>query len=183
VKSNSDKSLDALWRRIEAKEANEQERIDAAMESGRSRDSKRVPLLLGLLHDDEGQVRYYALQALVLDLQEVGEAMAEKCWQLLTADEDDDVRSMAATCLGKIHFATDRLEVARRLQIELKSPDQSDYVKGAIYATLFQVAGRPPSEWSGLVGPPRAFEEHDIDWSKVAQLEDDVRRRERGSLL
>ena len=164
-----------LWRRVTLGLADAQEKIEASWLAGESRETKYIEPLVKLLNDDEEQVRYFALQALVLDLQQIDKRAADLCWRLLNEDPDIDVRSMAATCLGKILFNSWSLENFHKLVDQLKGPGQTPHVKGAIYDALFKVAGRPPSEWPrGQLGR-REFEESDIDWAKVIWLEDLIR--------
>lgn len=167
-------ALSELWRRIGLGIAEEQEKIEVASLSGKSKDSRYIPRLLQLLTDKDEQVRYYALQSLVFDLQQTDKVMEDHCWRLLREDPDEDVRAMAAAGLGKIYFASLLPEAFRQLLAELKNPYQSVSVKGSIYGTLFKVAARPPSEWPGLHGPRKVFEESDIDWEKLAWLEDQM---------
>ncbi|MDP9121309.1 MAG: hypothetical protein M3O15_08065 [Acidobacteriota bacterium] len=87
---NSGQPLDDLWRRIDMGLAGEQERIDAAFSSGTSDDTAYVPKLLGLLEDESGLVRHYALQSLVLDLQQKDDAMRARCWRILREDPSEE---------------------------------------------------------------------------------------------
>lgn len=167
-------SLDDLWQQIDKGLAGEQEKVDAAVLSGKSKDHRYVSHLQSLLNDEDGQVRYYALQGLVLGLQQKGDAMGERCWELLRQDPDEDVRGMAAACLGSIYFGTRSYRVFQNLLKELGHPEQSLRAKGTIYDVLFKIAGRPPAEWPSLQIPWKSFEEADIDWGAVARLEDQM---------
>lgn len=160
-----------LWRRTKEGIATERERTEAAFLAGELRDVAATPQLVALLDDDAAQVRYYALQALVLDLHVRDTTMAESCWRLLTNDPDDDVRSMATTCIGNIYFGSRRKVVFQRVVELLKSDTLSDFVKGGLYSALFKLAGLPPREWPGLWSPRKVFEESDVDWTKIAELE------------
>ena len=81
---------------------------------------------------------------------------------------------MAATCLGSIYLGTRSASAFRQFLRELKDPHQPSSVKDSLYTALFKVAGRPPLEWPGLQSPWKAFKESDIDWDKVAWLEDQL---------
>lgn len=172
--NDSENDLDLLWRKVHQGIATKQDCVDAAALAGRSGDPAFVPYLQKLIKDADAQVRYYALQSLVIDLQQRDPQMQEHCMYLLRKDPDEQVRSMAATCLGKIFFGTLHSRIFRQLLAELKSPDQPQLAKHSLYVALFQVAGRPPLEWPGLLGAPRVFGEKDIDWEKVAWLQDQM---------
>jgi hypothetical protein len=174
VQELDQETLEEQWRKIALGLASDQEKIDAAVLTGQRGDRKYVPRLLLLLGDPDGEVRYYALQTLVIDLKQFDKAVEERSWKALCEDQDEDVRSMAATCLGKIYFNSRSRSVFIRLLDQLKAPGQPDSAKGLIYSALFKVAGRPPSEWPGLLSPRKVFERSDIDWNKVAWLEDQM---------
>src|SRR5687768_11215044 len=116
--------LDGLWARIDQGVAAEQEKIDAATLSGKSNNKAYVPRLLKLLDEPEGQVRYYALQSLVLGLKKKDEEMRRICMKLLRQDPDEDVRGIAAACAGNISFGSRSPQIFSQLLAELKSPDQ-----------------------------------------------------------
>jgi HEAT repeat protein len=99
-------ALDSLWRRVDQGTATPQDRVDAAALAGRSKDQRYVPRLLKLLQEDDAQTRHYALQSLVLDLQQTDQGMQDQRMNLLRRDPDEQVRSMAATCLGNIFVGT-----------------------------------------------------------------------------
>ncbi len=86
---------------------------------------------------------------------------------------------MAATCLGSMYFGTSSHAAFSQLLYELKSPEQPTGAKSMLYSALFNVAGRPPREWPGLHPPWKAFKESDIDWEKVAWLEDQMEHSSR----
>jgi HEAT repeat protein len=163
-----------LWQKVERGTADAHEKAEAAWIAGEEKDRGRIPQLFKLIGDEDSEVRYYALQSLVLDLQQTDSELENVCWKLLSEDPDDSVRSMAATCLGKVHFASLHREAFRRMLSELKDPKQPGRAKAAMYSALFKIAARQPHEWPGLSGPRKAFKDSDIDWEKVAQLEDEV---------
>lgn len=167
-------ALNELWKKVTLGVAREQERIDAAFLSGENKDNGSIPRLLRLLGDDAALVRYYALQSLILDLEQKDDVMRERCWKILREDPDEFVRMMAGTCLGNIYFAVKSRRVFAMFVRELKNPKQPWGAKDLIYSALFKLAGRPPLEWPGDSGPRKAFEESDIDWEKVAWLEDQM---------
>lgn len=171
--------LEELWKLLDAGRSTPQDRIDAVCLAGTLRDSSAIPRVWRLTRDEDEEVRYYALQTLVLDLKVKTSEAADLCWRLLEKDPDEDVQSMAAACLGSIFFGTDRVDVFQRLRRHLAGEAMPLLVKGTIYSALFKLAGRPPSEWPSLTGPRKVFEEADIDWQKVAELEDEVRKAAR----
>jgi HEAT repeats len=167
--------LAALWRKIQLAQASEQERIDAAFLTGDQHAHAFLPQVKNLLHDDAEMVRYFALQALVLDLKEKTPQAADVAWRLLETDPSEDVRSMAATCLSSIYFGQKRRDIFDRFAKILRNDREGGHVKGSVYSALHQLAGLPPREWPGLWGPRKVFEESDIDWGTVAALEDTMR--------
>ena len=174
--SGEREKLDELWKLVDSGRSSPQDRIDAATLAGKLGDRSAIPRVWRLMADEDEEVRYYGLQTLVLDLKAKTGETADLCWRLLERDRDEDVQSMAAACLGSIFLGTNRVDVFQRLAEKLRSSSISGFVKGSIYGALFSLAGRPPAEWPNLTGPRRVFQETDIDWQKVAELEDEVRR-------
>ncbi|HEX4955563.1 MAG TPA: HEAT repeat domain-containing protein [Thermoanaerobaculia bacterium] len=166
-------ALEQLWKRIEAARATDQERVEAAVLAGKLGDQLSIPRLKRLLDDPYEEVRYFALQSLVFDLKQKDTEVAERCWEMLIADPDIDqlVPHMAASCLGSIYFGQRRKDVFKRMLGLLHDSELSAFVKGGVYTSVHQLAGLPPREWPGLMGPRKVFEESDIDWKKMAELE------------
>lgn len=173
--SASGQSLAQRWRSVALGKAGSQEKIDLAWESGESKASEFAPQLRHLLRDHNEEVRYYALQALVLELREHDPEIQEVCWRLLEEDGDDDVRSMAARCLGRILSGSGDRETFSRLVQILKDQSQPSRVQRSAYEALFDLAGRPPREWPSLQVSWRRLHEMEIDWAKVAELEDSIK--------
>lgn len=167
----SPERLALLWNRIAQGSASPQERLDAACMAGKLGERSLLPGVKSLLEDEDGQVRYYALQAVVIDLGEKTPEMAETSWRMLETDPDEDVQRMAVSCLSTIFFGRRKKEVFQRAVDYLRGKGLSGYVKGGLYGLLHKLAGLPPREWPGLWGPRRVFEDSDIDWKKVAELE------------
>lgn len=164
------KQLESLWDGLTNVSASTQAKIDLAVRTGESRISTFRPQLRGLLTDRDPQVRYYALQALVIDLHDHDPEVIQACWSFLACDPDEDVRSMAATCLGSIHFASGDRQTFDRLVEVLEQTRQSPNVRLSTYVALFQVAGRKPEEWPGFRVPWRQLKDIQVDWQKVAEL-------------
>lgn len=168
------KDLERLWEQIALGTASEQQKIDAAWETGRAHANHYRRAVEKLLDDPEGQVRYYALQCLVLDLGQADDEIHTRCWRFLRMDPDEDVRAMASTCLGSLFQGSRSAEAFNSLEAELHSPAQSTYVKGAIFRTLFGIVGRPATEWPGVLDQARTFSGSEVEWSKVAALRADL---------
>jgi hypothetical protein len=167
-------ALGELCRRIDLGVAEEQEKIEAARLFAKSKDPRNVHYLLDLLDDEAGQVRYYALQSLILDLQQTDDDMRERCWRFLRDDDDEDVRAMAATCLGHIFRGSRSVEAFSLLEAELCCSEESSYVKAAIFRALYDIVGRPAAEWPGLLDSVRTFSGSEAEWASVASLRDDL---------
>lgn len=171
---STESDLATAWRAVSLGQASEQQRIELAIRTGRSKASAFVPQLRKLLRDEDPEVRFYALQALVLNLKQKDSQMAEVCWRFLEEDPDEDVRSMAIDCLGSIHFGSGDRRAFERLVRVMKDPTQSEYVQQSAYSALFKLAGRPPTEWPGFGVSWRELDKLQIDWAKVAELEDSL---------
>jgi hypothetical protein len=167
-----------IWERIRRGVATEEERFDAAIRAGQLANPRDRPRVSALLGDPSDQVRAEALSTLVLHLDALDAQMEAECWRLLTQDPSETVRSRAAMSLGKILWARPSHEGFRRLVGRLKAED-SQFVKGGLYLALFNAARQPAKTWPGLFGPSRAFRTDDIDWGRVAELEEQVRKIEK----
>lgn len=172
-KKLSGDELAPRWRDVGLGRASDQEKIDLACETAEAAATAFIPQLRELLRDADSEVRYYALQALVLDLKQKGSDMAGICWGFLEEDPDEDVRSMATACLGSIYFGSGDRRAFERLVSVMKDPRQSEYVQRRAYSALFSVAGRHPNEWPGL-GVSWREPDVPIEWAKVAELEDSL---------
>ena len=168
-----EEALAARWREVALGRASEQQKIETASRTGKSKATAFIPQLRELLRDEDPEVRYYALQALVLDLKQKDSEMAGVCWRFLEEDPEKDVRSMAAACLGSIYFGSGDRRVFERLVRVMKDPRQPDYAQRGAYSALFSVAGRHPNEWPGH-GVSWREPDVPIDWAKVAELEDSL---------
>lgn len=174
VKKMSSRELAHTWREVELGRASAQEKIDLACQTAEAGATRFISQLRELLRDEDSEVRYYALQSLVLDLKQKGSDMASICWELLEEDPDEDVRSMATACLGSIYFGSRDRRVFRKLTTIAKDSKQPEYVRWRAYGALFKIAGRPPSEWPGFRVSWRELDQVQIDWAKVAELEDSL---------
>jgi HEAT repeat protein len=165
--------LEGMWEQVALGGASDQQKIHAAWETGLARANRYRRAVENLLDDPEDQVRYYALQCLALDLGQAADMQA-RCWQFLRLDPDEDVRAMAATCLGSIFQGSRSAEAFSSLEAELRNPAQSSYVKAAIFRTLFGIVGRPPAEWPGVLDKVRTFSGLEVEWARVASLKADL---------
>jgi HEAT repeat protein len=166
--------LKSLWQNVALGRASADQKIDAACLGAELGDSESVPNIVELLSDGDGDVRYFALQSLVLDLKQKTEEMARRCFLILQEDSEEEVRGMAAACIGSIYFSSKNGEVFKRLKGIVRDLSEPGFVREAAYQAMFSVVGKPPSEWPWLDGPRKVFEESDIDWSLVAQMEDEI---------
>ncbi|HEV7669328.1 MAG TPA: HEAT repeat domain-containing protein [Thermoanaerobaculia bacterium] len=142
------KAFEEFERRVAAGKASEQEKIDFLFDWGReSRKGPRV-LLEELTGDECWEVRYYALQTMVLDLKIKDPSSADLCWAALEQDPDESVKGMAAGCLGSIYFNSYRKDVARRLKRAFDEPSLDAGIKWGLYDSLRALVGRPPVGWN-----------------------------------
>lgn len=108
--------LDALWARTGAGTATLDEKVRAIVTAGKLGLREYVPRVLDLLADPDGEVRSYALQTLVLDLNQRSEAMSRLCWKLASSDESWEARQMAISCLGSMLFNSRSRSAFNRLK-------------------------------------------------------------------
>jgi hypothetical protein len=154
-------------------QATDQEKVEFAALAGRQESAAHAPLLWKLLQDEDSEVRHYSLQSLVLDLGQRDGAMLDRCWQFLEKDEDEDVRSMAATCIGSILFGSNDLATFHRRRKLMET--SSSYLQESLYTAMLQLAGAHPLEWPGFVNRRHWSEEPSVDWADVARVEDRIR--------
>lgn len=180
--SDQARELATLWKKLDAGQGSDQDKVDAAILAGKLEDRASVQRLQALLEDPYEEARYYALSALVHGIGHRDAAMKATCWRMLAEDPDPYVRMKAAGCLGSFYFGSDDLEAFERLKRVLQSGEHG-MVKAIAYSSLFQIRGLPPSEWPDAnLRQRRVFNDADVDWRRVAELEDEVRAaRSRGS--
>ena len=142
------KAFEELQRRVMTSTASEQEKIDFLCAWGRQGGEGPRSLLEELAADDSWEVRYYALQTMVLDLGITDQAAADLCWAALENDPDDSVKGMAAACLGNVFFNSYRGDVAHRLKRALDHASYDTGIRWSIYDSLLGLVGRPPVGWS-----------------------------------
>lgn len=165
---DNENDLRRTWEQVALGDASDQQKIDAAWETGRVRANLYRKAVEKLLDDPEEQVRCYALQCLVLDLGQADDTMKARCWRFLRLDPDEDVRAMAASCLGSLFQGSRSVEAFNSLEAELHGQAQSSYVKGAIFRSLFAIAGRPAVEWPGVLDSEHTFSGSESEWDTVA---------------
>lgn len=166
-----------LWLKIDAGAATDEDRYRAAILARKSSEAADISRLERLAGDDQEEVREAALMTLVIDRRVRDEGTEERCWQALTSDASEVVRSAAAGCIGVIHGDSRSSTAFRRLLGELKGGRQPEFAMAGIYDALFMIAGRPAAEIPSMVRGPRLFRAEDIDWEVVARLEDEIRGR------
>ncbi|MFY9824699.1 MAG: hypothetical protein WAM82_25200 [Thermoanaerobaculia bacterium] len=139
------KTFEQLQRLVVTGAASEQERIDFLRTWYRQGKEGPRSLLEVLAVDDYWEVRYYALQTMVIDLGIRDQAAADLCWAALEHDADELVKGMAATCLGSIYFNSYRQDVAYRLMRAFDHVNVA--IQWSIYDSLRRLVGLPPDGW------------------------------------
>lgn len=167
--------LDKLWQKVDAGSATEQERVDAAVGSGKLERTSDVERLRNLLSDGAAEVRYFVFSSLILRLGDRSAATEAAAWSAIESDSDEDVRGMAATCVASILAECPSQKGFGRLVAALKAT-RNKRERESLYRALFIAARRSPQEWPGVLGSWRDSSEIEIDWTLVAELEDQVAR-------
>lgn len=162
------------WQYLAAGSLSEQEKIDLVVSTGRKHARQFTEQVRALLDDQSNLVRYYALQTLVIDLKAHGPEVETTCWSYLENDPDEDMRSMAATCLGSLKAGTGEARSFHRLVSRLRGHEPSAHVRRRIYSALFQLSGKPPSEWPEFGISWRDLDKIEIDWEKIKGFEQDL---------
>ncbi len=178
-KMDSDEAaLVRLWQRVDQGIATDEERADAALLAGRRARPQDRGRLEALLDDDYSEVRKYAMAALVLHFDDISSPMEVRCWKALESDPDEEVRSGAAMCLGKILWTRPSLASFKRMAAHLKESGQPGFVKRAVHDALFSIARRPPNEWPSVARFSPSLREEEVNWCRIALLEDQVKALE-----
>jgi HEAT repeat protein len=160
--------LELLWRNIADGAAPVQSKIDAAWVTGEMRAVKFIPCVEELLLDESEEVRYYALQCLVLDLHQVEHEAT--CWRFLRDDSSDDVRALAAACIGSIYEHSFAKATFDSLESELHSASQSPEVKGSVRTALRTITGLVPTDPASLSSWTRPFGGAKDEWAEIQAL-------------
>jgi vesicle coat complex subunit len=169
----SQEELKILERKVTLGQATDQEKVDFAALAGRLASSVHVPLLLRLLGDEDSEVRYYALQSLVLDRLQADGEMLDRCWQILERDEDEYVRRMAASGIGSILAGSNDLAAFDRLKKMMQATD-SEWLRESLYSAMQRLAGAPAREWAAALAGDWTTPSP-VDWADVARVEDRIR--------
>ena len=167
--------LKRLWKKVETTTASVQEKIDAACLAGKLDDVPSIPAVYQLLDDEDENVRYFALESLVLSLGLKGRSAVSRCWSILADDPSDDLRALAASCIGSSYYGTGLPDVFNRLKCVAADESLSGRVRFSAYSALFQVAGCPPLQWPGVSA--LRFDSSEIDWERITQLEAEISAR------
>ncbi len=168
-----------LRNRVVSGEANEVERADFADVVSNLDHRPSIELLRKLLHDEDEIVRYEALTALVLRMGVRDSQMEAECRRLFYEDPADDVRRLALACLGSIYFDSYDLEFFEWIRDSLRHRRFERWQVETAYTILFEIPGRPASEWPDGIGTRAPMTYDEIDWDKVAELEAEVRAGKR----
>ncbi len=110
-------------------------------------------------------------------------ALAVELWRRVAlgqATEQDKIDVAGrATVLNDLSRLPDLLELLRDESENVcyfVLEDLVASVGGTIYELLFKIAGRPPSERLGVDAPRDWLLNPEIDWTRVAELEDSLER-------
>jgi HEAT repeat protein len=158
--------IDLLWKEVDSGMATSQQKVDAIWESGEAKYINRLDDIIELLRDPCGQVRYYALQAVVVKYGI--HSFESLCWDMIDFDEDEDVRSAAAACIGFINENSKNKNLILRLSDMLKE-NRGNFINRSIYFSILQIGG---VDFSDSLFPEhrRPFSNSDIDWSLINRL-------------
>jgi hypothetical protein len=134
--------------KLRSESASEQEKVDALF-ALQVLPRAEIPreLIQNLATDPAAEVRYYTLHTLILDLEYKDNISAELCWRVLQNDPDEDVRGMAAACLGSIYFGSRRRDLFERLRAQFEESVNYPGVKWAIFDAMRALVGLPPETW------------------------------------
>lgn len=163
-----------LRNRVVVGTATPDERADFADLVSRLAHQPSVGLLRDLLEDEDEIVRYEALNALVLRMGQRDAEMERICRRLLREDPDGDVRRLALACLGSIYFDSSDVEFFEWIRESLRQKRFEPNLLATAYQVLFQIAGRPASEWPDRMGKRTFMSYEELDWNQVAKLESEV---------
>lgn len=161
--------LAAAWSCAKRIAASQEEKLDALWRTADGAASAFSSDVRLFVFDPDPEVRWVALQTLVLDLDQKGEREISLCRERLINDDDDLVRSTAAGCLGSALFGSRDKEVFHLLRERLER-DPSWIVRSAAYNAIMSLDGRGPDEWFALPSG-RYFHDEDVDWEKIATIE------------
>ena len=163
--------LGQLLSKIETGSADSQEKIDATYLLVQLDGAKAFKIVRNLVEDVDGNVRYFALQVLVMDMDIVNKEAENLCWKLLAADPDEGVRGIAAACLGKILYSSGNANAFARLKVLLENSDESNYVKKSIVDTMIELTGKLPPDWLGPMRQRPDFSRFEVDWNMIDNME------------
>lgn len=162
---------------MEAGFASPQEKVSFVAGVGEMELRKWVSLIYKLLLDEDPEVRKYSLQTIVIDLDVCSKEMLEFCQERLLQDEEPAVRSMAASCLGKIGWQKKDPQLFRFLKARLDDESESNWVRGSAYDALMRVMGVRDGWWRSQDGFRATFDpQKHIDQARLAGMEAELER-------
>lgn len=150
------------------------ERMDRVHQLVRAADPSSIPALLEALEDSCEEVRYAALFGLIHDLHKRDAEIEALCFQMMLSDSDSAVQQLAASSIGTINQGSRARELFHRLVGLLKSPELPEAAAQGAYWSLFVIAGTHPDLWPRSVRSGDLYVNPEIDWSKIAWLEDQL---------
>lgn len=118
------------------------------------------------LNSHDSELRRIALNVLVnhWDLHKYAAA----CKQLLTSDVHEDVRDMAASCLGTIYESSKDIEALQLLSQRLSDNDEHWVVRQAAYDAILRILGYPVKDRPSMT-KIMDFEQ-DVNWSLIERI-------------
>ena len=97
------------------------------------------------LSSADPQLRYIALNVLVLHWNMP--TYQHECLRMLDSDPDEDVRRLAARCVGTLFSDTRSADALSALLKVIVNDGIDADIRAAAYTSLLEVLGAPPSEW------------------------------------
>ncbi len=123
------------------------------------------------LYSENGIVRYNVLSALILDWGYTQYYTVVK--KILLNDPDEDVRGMAASCIGSIKRGTWDIDALGILLMVFKNENETWLVRDLSYHSILDVVGIPREK------QPKASRildyKKDVDWDLIHKIEKRVK--------
>ena len=129
------------------------------------------PLVERFLTHKNPYLREHALSALILDWGLKDHRIT--CIQMMQEDPDEDVRRMAATCLGSLDRATHNPETLQLLINVFQNEAEEKYVREMAYLSILDVIAIP---WKDRPSAAREWNwATEIDWKLLQALSQKLR--------
>ena len=128
--------------------------------------TRAEPIVSRFLASERPDLRQITLRTLVF-WWGIGSRYEEACREILLKDEDDGVRTTAASCLGGIYEGRQDRSIIKLLAYILRNPVNDKILRDAAYSAILEVIGYPPKAL------PSATKDLDykteVDWRLVDQ--------------